>query len=390
MKPEGENPMGNITDYIHWRGDLIFSKDPLNDIDVLILSLLSYLPFKGIVPGIETKEKISLEEAAAQFFLKFPLTESKSVSFSSTASPSFNTEVALLLQSSAHCPRFENVLLSGYEENSDLVVGRQFAAVTYTLPNTKHEKVIAFRGTDSSIMGWKEDFELAYMEQIPAQSSARDYLNRTIHLFSGKFVVCGHSKGGNLAVYAGTFFNPRYQWKLSRIVNFDGPGFDFSIVDRAPFLKHEQKVINYVPSESMVGLLLDAVGARSVVSSTARFVLQHDAFTWEVEGSGFVAESLSKNATFLEQILKTWLKEIAVEERKIFLEALFDILGASEGKAVTLNPQEGLKELKVILAKYAKLDEKTRALLTQVFTALTAETQRRVTTVIKDSLPKIL
>ena len=264
-------------------------------------------------------------------------------------SSSFDSEIEVLFKKAASCPRFEEIRLSRYEENTDFVVGRQFAAVTFTLHHPEHKKVIAFRGTDNSVVGWKEDFELAYMEQIPAQESACKYLERTIGIFSSQFIVCGHSKGGNLAMYAGSHLNAARQSRLTKIINFDGPGFDFSIVQRDPFLQYEHKIINYVPEESMVGLLLDSVGKRTVVSSAARFVFQHNALNWEVEGTKFVQGSLSKNAKLLEHTLKTWLTEISISEREMFLEALFDILGASEGNVIKLDPGRIYRKLKKFL-----------------------------------------
>ena len=161
--------MGKITDYLQWRGDLGFTKDPLNDVDTLILALLSYLPLKDIVPGIESYKEISLKDTAKQYFSKYSKIEDKSSTINATASSTFDSEVEALFKKVSNCPRFEEIRLSRFEENVDFVIGRQFAAITFTLHIPEHKKVIAFRGTDNSVVGWKEDFELAYMEQIPAQ-----------------------------------------------------------------------------------------------------------------------------------------------------------------------------------------------------------------------------
>jgi hypothetical protein len=381
--------MGKIPDYLQWRGDLNFSQDSFNDIDALILSLLSYLPFKEIVPGIESNKEISLKDTARQFFSKVPTTKAKSITINSTASSSFDSEVTELLNSAANCPRFENIRLSRYEESTDFVVGRQFAAVTYTLQNAECKKIVAFRGTDNSIVGWKEDFELAYMDQIPAQEFACNYLERTISIFSSPLIVCGHSKGGNLAVYAGSHLRSLRQNRLIRIINFDGPGFNFSVVQKGPFSHYEHKIINYVPEDSMVGLLLESVGKRAVVSSSARFINQHNSFNWEVERSEFVHGNLSGAAILLEQTLKTWLTEISISNREMFLDALFDILGASEGKMIKVDPQENLKEIKNILVKYSKIDNKTRALLVHIFESLTAEARKTLSATAKEKLPRI-
>ncbi len=381
--------MGKIMDYLQWRGDLTFAKDPLNDVDTLILALLSYLPLKDIVPGIESYKAVSLQEAARQYFSKFLPTVDKPSNINATASSSFDSEVEALFRKAASCPRFEEIKLSLFEENVDYVVGRQFAAVTFTINNPEYKKIIAFRGTDSSVVGWKEDFELAYMEQIPAQESACKYLERTIGIFSSKFIVCGHSKGGNLAMYAGSHFNAARQNKLIKIINFDGPGFDFSIAKRDPFQQYEHKIVNYVPGESMVGLLLDSVGKRLVVSSSARFVFQHNALNWEVDRTQFVQGSLSNNALLLEHTLKTWLTKISIPEREMLLEALFELLGASEGNAIKLDAQENLQQLRIVHNKYSKLDKETKALLTQVFESLTAEARKTLSESIKEKIPQI-
>lgn len=382
--------MGKTMDYLQWRGDLSFTKDPFNDIDALILALLSYLPFKGIVPDIESKEEITLKETTDQYFLRSRSVDILPSKINPTAFSSFDSGLDELLRKAAVCPRFEDIRLSRYEENTDFVIGRQFAAITFTLRFPEHQKVVAFRGTDNSLVGWKEDFELACMKQIPAQESACNYLERTIGIFSSQFIVCGHSKGGNLAVYAGSHIKAARQGRLKKIINFDGPGFDFSLVNRASFSPSEYKVVNYVPQESMVGLLLEQVGQRTVVSSSGRYIMQHNALNWEVERSKFVHGKLTDNTKLLESTLKTWLTEISLPEREMFLEALFDILGASEGAAFKFDPQENLKEIKAILVKYAKLDKKTRALLGQVFESLTSETRRTLTATIKRKLPQRL
>lgn len=379
--------MAKTMDYLQWRGDLKFSNDPFNDIDALIFSLLSYLPYKEIVPGIESNKEISLKDVSIQYFSKGPTVKEKPSNINPTLSSSFDAELDELLKVASSCPRFEDIRLSRYDENTDFVIGRQFAAVTFTLHNAEHQKVIAFRGTDNSLVGWQEDFKLVCMEQIPAQESACKYLERTIGLLTSPFIVCGHSKGGNLAMYAGSHLNPTRQSRLTKIINFDGPGFDFSIVQRDSFSHCEHKIFSYIPEESMVGMLLEPVGKRTVVSSSGRFMSQHNALNWGVERSTFVHGNLSSNAKLLEKTLKTWITEISIPEREMFLEALFDILGASEGTAIKFDPQENLKEIKNILTKYAKLDKKTKTLLGQVFNSLTAESRKTLSATIKARLP---
>jgi hypothetical protein len=377
-------------DYLYWRGDLSFAKDPMNEIDGLILALLSYLPFRDIIPGVSSNEDILLEKAAQRFLVKTQNADTKVENLSSTASASFDHSLALLLERAAGSPRFSNVRMSKYEENLDFVIGRQFGAITFGLNSPGHEKVIAFRGTDNSVIGWKEDFQLAYMEQIPAQEAACKYLERAISIFTGQFTICGHSKGGNLAVYAGSHVNPILQSRIARIINFDGPGFDFSVTKRRSFETSEKKVFNYIPTESMVGMLLDPVGKRNVIASQGRLMSQHNAFLWEVAQTTFMPGKLATVAKMTEQTLKTWLTDIPVPQREAFLEAFFEILGASEGAAIRFDPQENVKDLKNILIKYSKLDLKTKALLTKVSASLTNQTRKTLEKKIKEKLPKLI
>ncbi len=379
--------MGTIMEYLDWRGDLVFSKDAFNDVDLLILSMLSYLPFKDIVPGIDSNESISLKDASTQYFSTVHKNKTKPSHINPTASPSLDSELLGLLKETAGCARFEDIKLSRYIENTDFVVGEQFGAVTFLLPDSKNEKVVAFRGTDNSMIGWKEDFKMAYMDKIPAQESAAQYLNRTIDILSSKVTVCGHSKGGNLAVYACSHVNSMRRSKLSRIINFDGPGFDFSIVPHDSFSYCEDKVCNYVPEESIVGMLLEPVGKRIVISSSARSINQHNALNWKVKRSKFVRGNMSKITQLLEQTLKSWLADFPVSKRKMFGEVLFEILGASEGR--TIDPIENLKEIKNILIKYSKLDKETKALLTEVFSSLNAQTKDTLSKRIRRNLSKL-
>lgn len=382
--------MGKILDYLQWRGDLQFSKDPINDIDTLIFALLSYLPFKNIVPGIESNIDISLRDATNQYLAKYASSSEDTPKANITPLSSFNSNAEFLLKTAADCPRFEDVRLSRYDENTDFVIGRQFTALTFTIPDLERTKIIAFRGTDNSVVGWKEDFDLAYMEQIPAHESACLYLKRVIGIFSGRFIICGHSKGGNLAIYAGSHLDPLQKLKLKKIVNFDGPGFNFSVVQRNPFTQCENKVVNYLPEDSMVGMLLEPVGKRVIVSSSERLINQHNAFNWDVNRYSFMEGKLSGSALFMEQTLRTWLTDISITDRETFLEALFDILGASEGKFIKTDPKESLKEFKDILVKYSQIDPQTKGLLSHVFESLTSEATKTLSESIKEKLPRIL
>jgi len=373
---------------------LDFQASPFNEVDAAVLSILGYIHMEGIVPGCESGAGVSLKEASAWYFSKFSTAGEKpepgtnaGPRVSPTILPSFNAGLDDLLEKLSGCPRFERVRLSRLDQDTDFSVGRQFAALTFTLPDARPEHVVVFRGTDSTLVGWKEDFELVYMEQIPAQDSALRYLEQTLDTLPGRFIVCGHSKGGNLAVYAGLQIGPAAQDRISKIYNFDGPGFDFSVVDRVPFNHYGFKVLNIVPEESMVGMLLEPVGKRAVVASSARLASQHSAFQWTVERTEFSRGNLAAAARLLDRILKTWLTKISLSEREAFLEALFDLLGASEGASISLDPLHNMKEIRKVLQNYSRLDKETKSLLNQTFGSLSTHTTRTVSTTIRQRLP---
>lgn len=376
--------MANILDYVYWRGDLDFSVSPFNEVDAAVLAMLSYLDIQAFMPAWDSDADISLRETSVRFFSKIAATGIKSTY---TLDPIFNASLEQLLHRVINCPRFEGLRLSHFVEDVDFAVGRQFAAVTFTLPGADPVRVVAFRGTDNTMVGWKEDFELAYMEHIPAQDSARRYLECVLTKLPGQFIVCGHSKGGNLALYAAAHLSAPDRERIGKIINFDGPGFDFSLVDRSPYALCEPKIDNFVPQESMIGMLFDSVGERTVVSSTGHAAGQHNAFRWEVERTQFARGELASVAKLLDHTLNAWLAELPLAERAAFLEALFDLLGASEGAAFSSDPLQNLKALKKTLRKYSQLDAQKKAQLNQAFDFIAAQTRRSVSTSIRRRLP---
>lgn len=376
--------MGSVLDYLKSSGNFDFSKDPFNDVDALILSMLSYLPLKDIVPGVNNKEKITLEEAALSYFSEYPSHKDNSKNIGLTVSPSMDQELIKILKMTSKSARYAKIQLSHFVEKTDSPVEQQFAAITYSLPHTNRNKVIAFRGTDRTLIGWKENFELAYLKEVPAQESASAYLDREIGLVSGKVTVCGHSKGGNLAVYAASRLKGIDRSRLSRIVNFDGPGFSFSILPRSSFSECEQKVVNYVPEQSIVGVLLDTVGERNVVSSSARHLFQHNPLTWGIEQSEFLSGELSETTKLFEETVEKWLSQLSLKRRRVFVDALFDVLGASEGKTDDL--KESLQDISKVIKNVSDLDEETRNVLAEVLGSIKDQALDAISKALREKL----
>jgi len=376
--------MATLLDYLTWRGDLRFAQDPFNDIDALVLAMLSYVSFEDIVP--EMDGSIQLEQAAEEVIPLHDTKKKKSSSDNLTATPVIEEELLQLLQNAAVTARFGGIKLSRFVAKTDYEVGQQFAALTYTLPGPKRRRVVAFRGTDYTLIGWKEDFKMAYMKEVPAQESARRYLKDAAGLFSGKVTVCGHSKGGNLAVYAASRLDGLRRGKLARVLSFDGPGFDFSLIPADSFTDCEDKVVKYVPAESIAGMLLNSVGERRVIQSDGHGMNQHDALKWHVQGKDFLSTELAETTLLLEETLQSWLAQITRDKREAFIEALFGIFGASEGK--TIDPMDHIKNIGNIIKDISELDEKTKDMLVEVFTAFTEQAKSTITKALKDKLQK--
>ena len=111
---------------------------------------------------------------------------------------------------------------------------KQFAAVTYVIPNGP--TVVAFRGTDSTIIGWKEDFMISYTS-VPSQDLALSYAIKHVGEADGDVIILGHSKGAHLALFAAAHLEEKYQDKLLHVYLNDGPGFNPDILDKSLIYK---------------------------------------------------------------------------------------------------------------------------------------------------------
>ena len=224
--------MANILDYLKWRGDISITASPFNAVDSLILSVLSYIPFEEIItehPLKSNKIEISITEAA-ELFSKKTVDEKKIRSEKDVE----------LFQALAKAPRFADLPLSFYINRTDLEEEKQFSAITISLPDST--SFIAYRGTDLTLVGWKEDFNMSFLCPVPSQTEAVYYLEHVASHIKGKLRLGGHSKGGNLAVYASAFCNKKIQKRILEVYNNDGPGFDLSIIQKEGYKRVEDQI----------------------------------------------------------------------------------------------------------------------------------------------------
>ena len=326
--------MGTLNDYIKWRGDLSFQQVPLNEVDSLIFALLSYVEYKEIVPETFSLDGISLQSAANGFFARNP--DIKKISIGLIVPK----EIIRLLWAVKGSRRFRQTKMSAYVNRIDLDAQMQFSAVTFLLETG--ETVVTFRGTDDTIIGWKEDFNMSFMDVVPAQRYAERYLSEIAKRVKGNIFVTGHSKGGNLAVYSAIHSDKEVQNKLLGVWNHDGPGFRDNILYDSDYLDVKSKIKTLLPQSSLVGMLLEHEEDYMVVKSRQKGFLQHNGLSWEVMGSSFVrVKHISAESKRNDKTLKKWVECLTLEQREQLIEALYRIL--SSDNALTLTDLVSIK-----------------------------------------------
>jgi len=345
--------MANILDYMDWRGDLTLRQDPFNEVDNLLLSELAFVDFRGIVPEF-AGVSVPLWEAAEAYFARFPQGEKIDMG---VLVPEAIPE---MLRKMADAPRFADMRLSCFVDHLNVQRGEQFAALAVELGDGS--VYLAFRGTDDTLAGWKEDFLLACMPEVPAQKKALEYVRLAAGMYPRRRLrLGGHSKGGNLAVYGGVFCPPSIQRRIQQVYCNDGPGFHESLLALPEYRQLEERIVSIVPRCSIVGMLLEHGDDYTVVASDQLGFFQHDGFSWQVSGRNFVkVPEVSGELQVIERELQQWLQERPVEQRQRFVEALFDVLGASG--AVTLSDlRDGnWKDTVTMLRAAQGLDKETR------------------------------
>ena len=310
----------SIFDYLKWRGDVPFAISPFNDVDNLVLAELAYTDFGGIVP--EDGTAVPLRTVHAQYFSRHSRVDI-------SRSKSYTARSPLLMDEMCRGRRFMDTQLLFYRSERDAQTDMQFSAVTFRLPdNTAYA---AFRGTDGTIVGWKEDFNLSWLSGTEGQQKAAEYLTT-----AGKALGCllragGHSKGGNLAVYAAACCDRSVQERITKVYSNDGPGFRPEFIAGEGYRRILPRVVSIIPDTSVIGMLMESMTAPKVVKSTASGMLQHDGFTWAAERDRFTPAPLSRTSRLISETLSGWMDMTDDESRKAMTETVFRLL-ESTGK----------------------------------------------------------
>lgn len=339
--------MPNIFDYMKWR-DIDLKKVEFNEIDALILSRLSYFPLDNI--NLENDE-ITLKEAYDRY---------KKLG---NVEKFLQKEDIDLFPTLANSIRFGKTILSNYINKLDNLEEKQFSAITIQLPDDTI--FVSYRGTDNTIIGWKEDFNMSFKDLVPAQTDAVNYINTISQKFKNLIRIGGHSKGGNLAVYAASFCKREVNDRIISVYNNDGPGFQKNVIKTSEYQNTVNKVHTYIPQTSIIGRLLNHQEKVTILKSTQSGIMQHDLYTWQLVGDHFIEDTLTNSSEFIDNTITNWLNEVNPEQREKFIDTLFEILNATEAKTLAELSGKKFETAKVLLKTYKNIDDESKEIISK-------------------------
>lgn len=356
--------MTGMLDYLNWRGDLTFEQSPFNEIDALILCQLCYMNFSGYVSNgfdynVTYRDLIERYNDDATFQKQSDL------------GLIINSKTIDLFKAIGYSNRFGSVKPCAYTQDYSQSKEEQFSAITNVLGDGT--VFVAYRGTDDSIVGLKEDFNLALMDDIPAQRDSLAYLKNAISALKDKFQfrVGGHSKGGNSAIYACAYLEPEEKKSLCKIYNFDGPGFSQERLNSENFRSIRPLILSYYPKFSIVGMLFESDSEYQVVDNDAILIFQHDLFSWHIIGNHFdTVESFKSGSEFFGETFNDWYSSIDMDRKRKFINAMFMVLEASGAKTYQEFTEHFAKNSIASLAALKNVDSDTAKAVMTCFGAL--------------------
>lgn len=351
--------MKNMLDYIKEFGHVSFEERAFSEIDALVLTELEYLPLEKVVPSDENGENFVTVKEIAEY-----MQEHKQELFDEN--PMMITqERHEVSQVIADAPRFQSLKFFGVVSEWDKDTTKQFAAVTVEVEPSV--RLVVFRGTDETLIGWKEDFLMTYSPLVAAQTDAKEYLAKQASLWGGDLMISGHSKGGNLAIYAAATQEEDVQLRIVDIFCFDSPGLYRSVLETKGYQNIVPLAMRYIPQDSLVGLMLESEVPYVIVKSNATGAMQHSAMTWEIEDGQFIKmEKLTKNSQLNDQTFKKWTESVSDEELELFWNVFFELLFSVGIDTVNDLYGEFMHYVQEFLKAAGNMDEEKRELLTRI------------------------
>ena len=351
--------MKNMLDYIKEFGHVSFEERAFSEIDALVLTELEYLPLEKVVPSDENGENFVTVKEIAEY-----MQEHKQELFDEN--PMMITEERHeVSQVIADAPRFQSLKFFGVVSVWDKDTTKQFAAVTVEVEPSV--RLVVFRGTDETLIGWKEDFLMTYSPLVAAQTDAKEYLAKQASLWGGDLMISGHSKGGNLAIYAAATQEEDVQLRIVDIFCFDSPGLYRSVLETKGYQNIVPLAMRYIPQDSLVGLMLESEVPYVIVKSNATGAMQHSAMTWEIEDGQFIKmEKLTKNSQLNDQTFKKWTESVSDEELELFWNVFFELLFSVGIDTVNDLYGQFMHYVQEFLKAAGDMDEEKRELLTRI------------------------
>ena len=351
--------MKNMLDYIKEFGHVSFEERAFSEIDALVLTELEYLPLEKVVPSDENGENFVTVKEIAEY-----MQEHKQELFDEN--PMMITqERHEVSQVIADAPRVQSLKFFGVVSEWDKDTTKQFAAVTVEVEPSV--RLVVFRGTDETLIGWKEDFLMTYSPLVAAQTDAKEYLAKQASLWGGDLMISGHSKGGNLAIYAAATQVEDVQLRIVDIFCFDSPGLYRSVLETKGYQNIVPLAMRYIPQDSLVGLMLESEVPYVIVKSNATGAMQHSAMTWEIEDGQFIKmEKLTKNSQLNDQTFKKWTESVSDEELELFWNVFFELLFSVGIDTVNDLYGEFMHYVQEFLKAAGNMDEEKRELLTRI------------------------
>lgn len=351
--------MKNIIDYVKEYGIHTFSECSLNEVDSLVLSQMAYLNYKLFVPGIEEYNS----PVSIQSIFHHPDRDKILEGYW------YKEENMALFTAAAQSVRFGSLKLNYYVNvvNEDKEV--QFSAVTYVLEDKN--VFIAYRGTDATLIGWKEDFNLAFSSPVYSQRLSLKYMEQVAGFIGGSFYAGGHSKGGNLAMYAAMNCSEDVRKRLIRVYSNDGPGFRPEILEAGNYEAIANRAVKFIPRSSVVGMILESQKNYEVVESHGIGMLQHNSFSWKVEGNSFVrAKNMTEGKLFRDAAMNEWILSLSEEELHSFIDTFYQVIASTEAKDVFQLGANWKKSMQHIGEALREIDEETAKVIKKIFHAL--------------------
>ena len=333
----------NMYDYLNWRGDLTFKQSPFNDVDNL---LFCYAIYTDLSEVLKENEVVTIKEACDRLFALHTEEEFLSVH-------SLIAQAPVVLHRMSETERFGNVKISHYVNEVKDDIPLQFSAAHFEID--KHTAYIAIAGTDDTVTGWKEDFQMSY-KTVAAQERAAEYVNSTISPFR-KYYLGGHSKGGSLAVYAATQATNSTLHRLIKVYSNDGPGLSPYAYDQKGYDSIKDRIVKIVPEMSVFGMLFDNHEEKMVVKSSYNYFYEHDATSWQIIGTTFEKGTPAPEVELIQTGLNTFLDSMDLEERAAFVDEVFMAFRKADINRISDINKKKLQSLRKLLKEFVKINE---------------------------------